>query len=90
MIEDPSGLWHLGFGHLGYVGLNLLSNKRMVEGFPHIGNLCDKCEACILGKQHRLPFNSRNSRRARSPLELVHTNLVSPMQLTSIGGVPIL
>ena len=58
----------------------------MVEGLPCVGNSCDKCEACILGKQHRLPFNSRNSRRARYPLKLVHTNLVGPMQVTSIGG----
>ena len=69
-----------------YAGLNLLSNKRMVEGLPRIENSCDKCEACILGKQHRLPFNSRNSKRARYPLELVHTNLVSPIQVTSIRG----
>ena len=86
MIEDPSQLWHLRYGHLGYAGLNFLSYKRMVEGFPRIGNSFYKCEACILGKQHRLPFNSENSRRARYPLELVHTDLVSPMQVTSIGG----
>ena len=59
----------------------------MVEGSPRIENSCDKCEACILSKKNRLPFNSRNSRRARYPLELVHTDLVSPMQVTSIGGV---
>ena len=58
----------------------------MVEGLPTIGNSCDKCEACILGKTHRLPFNSRNSKRARYPLELVHIDLVGPMQVTSIGG----
>lgn len=86
VIEDPSWLWHLRYGHLDYAGLNFLSNKRMVEGFPHIRNSCDKCETCILDKQHRLPFNSKNSRRARYPLELVHTDLVGPMQVTSIGG----
>ena len=58
----------------------------MVDGFPNIVDSCDKCEACILGKQHRLPFNSGNSRRARAPLELVHFDLVGPMQTTSIGG----
>jgi hypothetical protein len=58
----------------------------MVEGLLRVGNSCDKCDACILGKQHRLPFNSGNSRRARYPLELVHTDLVGPMQVTSIGG----
>ena len=86
VIEDSSRLWHLRYGHLGYAGLNLLSNKNMVSGLPRVGNSCDKCEACILGKQHRLPFNSGNSRRARYPLELVHTDLVGPMQVTSIGG----
>ena len=58
----------------------------MVEGLPRIGNSCDKCETCILGKQHRLPSNSKNSRRARYTLELVHTNLVGSMQVTSFGG----
>ena len=58
----------------------------MVEGLPLIGNSCDKSEACILGKQHRLPFNFGNSRRARYPLELVHIDLVGHIQVTSIGG----
>jgi hypothetical protein len=48
VIEDPSQLWHLRYGHLGYAGLNLLSNKRMVKGLARLRNLCDKCEACIL------------------------------------------
>ena len=38
VIEDPSRLWHLRYGHLGYAGLNFLSNKRMVEGLPNIVN----------------------------------------------------
>ena len=85
MIEDPSKLWHLRHGHLGFAGLNLLSTKRMVDGFPNIVDSYDKCEACILGKQNRLPSTSRNSRRAREPLELVHFDLVGPMQATCIG-----
>ena len=58
----------------------------MVKGLPNIVNSCDKCEACILGKQHMLPFNSGNSRWAKSPLEFVHSNLVGPMKNTFIGG----
>lgn len=86
MIEDPFKLWHLRYGHLGYVGLNLLFKKRIVDNFSCIKEFSSKRETCILGKQHRLPFNSGNSRRARAPLELVHTNLVSPIQITSIRG----
>ena len=58
----------------------------MVDGFLRIVDLYDKCEACILGKKHRLLFNFGNSRRARVPLELMHSNLVGPIQTTSIGG----
>ena len=90
MIEDPSRLLHLRYGHLDYASLNLLSNKRMVKCLPHLENSCDKCEACILDKKHRLPFNFGNSRRAIHPIELVHTDLVGPMQVTFIGGVLIL
>ena len=86
MIEDPSKIWYLSYGHLGFSGLNLLSKKRMVDGFPSIVDSYDKCEAFILAKQHRLPFNFGNSRRDRAPLELVHSDLVGPMQTTSIGG----
>ena len=86
MIEDPFKLWHLKYGYHSFSGLNLLSKKRMLDGFPSIVDSYKKCEAYILGKQHRIPFSSRNSRRARAPLELVHSHLVGPMQTTSIGG----
>ena len=89
-IEDRSKIWHLSYGHLGFAGLNLLSKKRMVDGLPSILHSYEKCEAFILGKKHRLLFDSRNSRYTRAPLELVHSNLVGPMQTTSIGGVLIL
>ena len=62
----------------------------MVYGLQSIVDSYDKCETCILGKQHKLPFNSENCRRAKAPLKLVHSNFVSSMQTTSIGGVFIL
>ena len=31
MIEDPSKLWYLRYGHLGFSILNILSKKRMVD-----------------------------------------------------------
>ena len=85
MIEDPSKLWHLRYGHLGFAGLNLLSKKRIVDGLLSIVDSYDKYQACILDKQHRLPFNSENSKSTRAPLELVHSNLVSLMQTTFFG-----
>ena len=58
IFEDPSKLWHLRYGHLDFDGLNLLSKKRMVDDLQNIVDSYDKCETCILGKQHGLPFNS--------------------------------
>ena len=85
MIEHPSKIWHLSHRHLGYGSLNLFSKKTMVDSLPKILESCSKYEACILGKKHMLPFNSHNSKSARAHLQLVHSNLVDPMQTTSIG-----
>lgn len=37
MIEDLSKIWHLRYAHLGYASLNFLSNKRMMDDFPSVG-----------------------------------------------------
>lgn len=84
-IQDPSNIWHLRYGHLGYAGLSLLSKNKMIDGLPRIVEPIVKFEACILGKQHRKPFQSGNSTMARAPLELVHMDLVGPMQIISVG-----
>ena len=41
-------------------------------------------EACIQGKQHRLPFPVGKAWRAKEPLELVHTNVCGPMRTPSL------
>src|SRR6266436_2356656 len=43
------------------------------------------CHGCELGKSSRLPFPS-SSKRASSPLEIVHSDLVGPLQCKSIQG----
>ena len=65
---------------------NLMSVGQLIQNGYKMLMKNDKCEAFILGKQHRLLFNSKIFRRARALLELVHSNLVGPMQTTSIRG----
>jgi transposase InsO family protein len=43
-------------------------------------------EACIEGKQHRLPFPTEGAKRATKPLEIVHSYVCRSMRITSIGG----
>jgi len=56
-----------------------------VNGLPHIHHHHQLCEACIFGKNHRIPF-VKEPWRAKFLLELVHTDVYGPMNISSIGG----
>ena len=42
-------------------------------------------EGCFLGKQHRNSFPFGRSKKAKQPLELVHTDICDPGQVRSLG-----
>jgi len=50
------------------------------------GKVNRKCEACVQGKMHRIPFPKKSDKKTRQPLELVHSDLCEPMNVGSIGG----
>ncbi|XP_074342697.1 uncharacterized protein LOC141680342 [Apium graveolens] len=81
-----SKLWHDRYGHINYANLEMLSNRRMVIGLPKIDHLDDVCGTCQLGKQHRTPFPSQPTWRAKRPLQLIHSDLCGPMSIFSLGG----
>eukprot|EP00253_Pinus_taeda_P025032 PITA_25032 len=85
MPKNENWLCNLRFGHLNFGGLNLLSRKGMVKGLPLIEKPYSLCEGCILGKQHRESFPSGKSIRAKTPLEIVHSDLCGPMQAPSLA-----
>jgi hypothetical protein len=86
MKPDESSLWHQRYGHLSFDYLSQLSKKSMVIGLPELEVQHQVCESCVLGNHHREVFPSAATFRAKSPLELVHTDLCGPMQTDSIGG----
>ncbi|KAL0335057.1 UNVERIFIED_CONTAM: Retrovirus-related Pol polyprotein from transposon TNT 1-94 [Sesamum radiatum] len=51
-----------------------LTKSQAVEG---------ACEACLQGKQHKKPFPSGTSWRAKAVLELIHTDVCGPMRTPS-------
>jgi hypothetical protein len=78
--------WHLRMGHLSKRALKhnapkalkgLEINSSPVEEKP--------CNGCVLGKSSHLPF-PQSSKRASSPLQIVHSDLVGPLQCKSIQG----
>ena len=46
---------------------------------------CGPCEGCMTGKQTRLPFPKKSERTKTKPLELVHSVVCGPMNVSSMG-----
>ena len=85
---DTPQLWHRRLGHLGYDNLAKLTNMSTGIDLTSADiktTSADSCDACILGKQHRLPFNASTTITSK-PLELLHTDLCGPMPVPSHGG----
>lgn len=83
--EEQSDLWHKRYGHLNQRSLRCLAEKHLVVGLPTITKI-EPCEACSFGKQARLSFPAGEAQRAMAPLDLIHGDLVGPMQTPSLGG----
>lgn len=84
-LKDSSWIWHLRLGYLNLGALKLLSNKRMLEGLPHINSQNKFCEACILDKQLRKSFTKESIYHVKRPLELIHSDICGPISPTSYG-----
>jgi len=56
MITDQYTLWHYRYGHLSWNGINILQQKKMVDGLPHFKAIQQVCEGCLAGRQHRDSF----------------------------------
>jgi len=61
--------------------------KSLVNGISLSENKKFFCESCQYGKQHRLPFKSKNvHNRHRKVGEFIHTDVCGPMSEASVGG----
>lgn len=80
--KDSSWLWHLWYGHLSFGGVDLLSKKQMVRGFPTI-NHCDQlCEGFLLWNKFWKIFSKGSYLRAEKPLQFIHTNVWDPIKFS--------
>lgn len=81
-------VWHRRLAHLNYQDLTAMKNHCSVEGLQTMkADVCANkiCVTCCEGKQTRLPFR-HVGQRAKSHLEVVHTDLCGPMEKVSLGG----
>ena len=80
-------VWHCRYGHINYKNINMLSQKKMVNGMScSEGNTHQQCEACARAKMHRVPVPKVSQNKSSRPLQLVHSDVCGPMNVNSIGG----
>ena len=80
---NPSYLWHCHHGHISEKRMKMLHDVGLLKpsGWEPYGT----CEACLLGKMTKSPFN-KSAKRAIELLELIHTDVCGPMTTTARGG----
>ncbi|XP_062528652.1 copia protein isoform X2 [Bombyx mori] len=76
-ITESCDLWHRRFGHAA--GVQRFS--KFLKGMKIKGDFSDNfCEICVRAKMCRHPFGKERI-AAKSPLEIVHTDLCGPIEL---------
>ena len=86
-VDGIQDLWHKRFCHINGEGLKKLVNENLVTGIDanEFKNI-NFCEPCAFGKNHRLPFPKKSSRRAQETLELIHSDVCGKISVPSLGG----
>jgi hypothetical protein len=79
---DDSGLWHQRLGHLNFSDMLKIAGKDVVKGLPKMEKT-EKgvCGACQLGKQTRAAHKKTSGIRTSRNLELLHMDLMGPLEL---------
>ena len=76
-------LWHCHLGHIGHKRMKKLHRDGLLTSFDF--ESFDTCEACLMGKLARTPFNG-NVERTSDLLEIIHTDVCGPMSIPASGG----
>ena len=80
-------LWHQRLAHINNETIKNISAHGVVKGIdikPNAG--VKNCGGCILGKSHRTPFPKQSERKSKNILDLVHSDVLGPVEVPSIGG----
>eukprot|EP00253_Pinus_taeda_P023081 PITA_23081 len=79
-----AALWHHRLGHMSEKGMKILHSRNLLPGLKNVD--LDFCENCIYGKQKRVRFLRVGKEKKSEKLELVHTDVWGPAQVSSLCG----
>lgn len=86
-IQNSQMLWHKRLGHLNHYSMGLLKNGLATGLTYNEEKIPSYCESCIKGKQARKPFPcNKNKGVVKNKLDLIHSDLVGPMEVASWSG----
>jgi hypothetical protein len=71
-------------GHMSEKGMQILHKRNLLPDLKQID--LDFCELCVYGKQKRVRFLRVGKEKKNERLELVHTDVWGPAQVSSLGG----
>ena len=80
-------LWHQRLAHVSMGGIKSMAERGVVLGVKiNPKDSQQDCVGCILGKSHRTPIPRTRSSRATKLLERVHSDVLGPLEVASVGG----
>lgn len=85
--ESQLDLWHKRMGHMNVNGLQRIVKANVVRGVPKLEESSGSiCKACCQGKQIKVQHKQVKEITSKRVLELIHMDLMGPIQTESIGG----
>ncbi|UYV70772.1 hypothetical protein LAZ67_8000555 [Cordylochernes scorpioides] len=78
--------WHKRLGHLNEEYMKQMLKNNSVHNFNTQSQNMDTCQVCIQAKHPRTPFKPVLYPQSTRPLDLIHIDLIGPIQEESIGG----
>ena len=79
-------LWHERLAHVDTAGIKVMADRKVVKGLIYSSSKVLACEGCVLGKSCRSPIPKASDSKTNRLLELVHSDVLVPIEVPSIGS----
>ena len=87
VAHDETSLWHQRLGHMNMRHMTNIIRKGAVRGIPQLEETEKTvCGPCNQGKQVKVQHKMIQDIQSNDMLEMVHMDLMGPMQTESIAG----
>ena len=88
LVAQDLNTWHKRLAHIDAAAIKKMSSDGSVTGIQltKCQHETHNCDHCVTGKGHRQPFPKVSTTHTSKLLELVHSDVVGPLETPSHGG----